>query len=139
MIPVHEARRQLGAVLLLAGVVHAAIMVYACLVVSRRAAPPPDWLAWHRLYASHFALMGIAGAAVIVRKAREGDLFTPQLWLDFFLGIIVFMVAFPLVNHALAVWLPARLCWLSLVTSAWLLGYGWRLFQGRQIWDRLDL
>ncbi|MFA6317262.1 MAG: hypothetical protein WC943_07580 [Elusimicrobiota bacterium] len=138
-IPVPEARKVLGRVFVVSGLVHAFMMAYACAVALRWVPDLPSFVGWFDICFGHLAATLVLAAISVWAKSREGDLYTAQLVVDTAAGVIVFGALFAAAVLTLVYVLPVEYSAVSMLSSAWLAVYGAVLMRGSQVWSLLNL
>lgn len=129
MHALRRIRRGVGWLYVVAGLVHAANMVFASLYALRKIPFHVSAEAWTRLHFGHFLLLVGASTTYLALSFRKERLFYYEALLDFLVGVGVFIV---LMTITAAILVTGRgTPWISLIPSAFLVIYGRLLIAGR--------
>ncbi len=136
-VPIQAARCPLGWLFIFSGSIHVGLMVFAALYSQGWVPVPIPAQRWELSYFIHLLGTVAAGVLFILLCRSQGVAIMLQLSVDLGVGVFVFDGLFKLIGSQIA---AGRLSpWLALIASVWLLFYGRRLKDGRQVWSKLDL
>lgn len=131
-------RRGIGSLFITAAGLYLAIMALASLY-NTGSLPTVRISAarWSQLFFGHFLFLVLTPLGYLALSFSRTGRFQAQALVDFLTGLLIYLIFFAIVGLVL-VSFPVT-PWLSLVPGVFLLYYGVRIRQGRQIWALLDV
>ena len=130
MNEIQRLRRGIGALYVLAGVVHWAEMGFVTLISYRLIQVHMTGQLWSRMYFAQFLLLVITGPLYLLLAFRRSGLFTYAALVDYLVGVPVFII---LLSIVLALLVRGASPALSFLPGGFLLAYGIGLLSGRAV------